>query len=156
MIQTLGAVAGMIAGSIYGFSNMPQWMIDGLQWNGEILFTALKLKLGKKGAHSFLADLLYSPDAKEGDQADIFGKAICLSPNANYGGGASQLWAIEGMEAQMTRWDDTQSYEKITCVEIKREKNLFIYEDIQKKTRELPISDIARYDTIPVPVKQLT
>ena len=46
----------------------------------------------------------------------------------------------------MTRWDDTQSYEKITCVEIKREKNLFIYEDIQKKTRELPISDIARYD----------
>ena len=145
--DTTGAVAGMIAGSMYGFSNIPQWMIDGLQWNGEILFTALKLKLGKKGAHSFLADLLYSPDAKEGDLVDIFGKkAICLSPNANYGGGASQLWAIEGMEAQMTRWDDTQSYEKITCVEIKREKNLFIYEDIQKKTRELPISDIARYD----------
>ena len=34
--DTTGAVAGMIAGAIYGYSSIPQWMIDGLQWSETI------------------------------------------------------------------------------------------------------------------------
>ena len=34
--DTTGAVAGMIAGAIYGYSAIPAWMIDGLQWSDEI------------------------------------------------------------------------------------------------------------------------
>ena len=34
--DTTGAVAGMIAGAIYGFTAIPAWMIDGLQWKDEI------------------------------------------------------------------------------------------------------------------------
>lgn len=34
--DTTGAVAGMIAGAIYGYSSIPQWMIDGLQWTETI------------------------------------------------------------------------------------------------------------------------
>ncbi len=29
-------------------------------------------------------------------------KAICISPLRNYGGGSLTLWAIEGVEAQLT------------------------------------------------------
>jgi len=41
--DTTGAVAGMIAGCFYGLSNIPQWMIDGLQWNKEINRAAIDL-----------------------------------------------------------------------------------------------------------------
>ena len=41
--DTTGAVAGMIAGCFYGLSYIPQWMIDGLQWNKEIIIAATYL-----------------------------------------------------------------------------------------------------------------
>ena len=41
--DTTGAVAGMIAGCFYGASNIPQWMIDGLQWNQKISDYAMKI-----------------------------------------------------------------------------------------------------------------
>ena len=34
--DTTGAVAGMIAGAIYGYAAIPAWMIDGLQWSDTI------------------------------------------------------------------------------------------------------------------------
>lgn len=34
--DTTGAVAGMIAGAIFGYEAIPSWMIDGLQWQDEI------------------------------------------------------------------------------------------------------------------------
>ena len=41
--DTTGAVAGMIAGCFYGLSHIPQWMIDGLQWNEKIIRVATDL-----------------------------------------------------------------------------------------------------------------
>ena len=34
--DTTGAVAGMIAGAIYGFDAIPNWMIEGVQWGRQI------------------------------------------------------------------------------------------------------------------------
>ena len=41
--DTTGAVAGMIAGAMYGYRNIPKWMLDGLQWHDEIKVIAEKL-----------------------------------------------------------------------------------------------------------------
>ena len=41
--DTTGAVAGMIAGCFYGYSDIPNWMIDGLQWNQKIKDIAVKI-----------------------------------------------------------------------------------------------------------------
>ena len=41
--DTTGAVAGMIAGCFYGYSEIPNWMIDGLQWNEKIRETAVTI-----------------------------------------------------------------------------------------------------------------
>ena len=34
--DTTGAVAGMIADAIYGYSAIPKWMVDGLQWKHDV------------------------------------------------------------------------------------------------------------------------
>jgi len=41
--DTTGAVAGMIAGCFYGYSNIPEWMKDGLQWGEKIKEIAISL-----------------------------------------------------------------------------------------------------------------
>ncbi len=51
--DTTGAVAGMIAGCFYGLSNIPQWMIDGLQWKEEIIRVAKDLHNQAKQKMSF-------------------------------------------------------------------------------------------------------
>ena len=51
--DTTGAVAGMIAGAIYGYAAIPAWMIDGLQWSDEIAgYTTglLQVSQARKGA----------------------------------------------------------------------------------------------------------
>ena len=53
--DTTGAVAGMIAGCVYGYSNIPNWMLDGLQWNDKIKHAATTLNLiSTQRSHSTL------------------------------------------------------------------------------------------------------
>ena len=42
--DTTGAVAGMIAGSLYGFAAIPKWMVETLQWSDRIISEAIALK----------------------------------------------------------------------------------------------------------------
>lgn len=101
--DTTGAVAGMIAGAIYGFNAIPRWMVEQLQWVDEIIFQAIKLKLGKVGFHMWLENCLYSSETSQGELKSIFGrKSVCINPSANYGGGSRQLWAVEGVENRYT------------------------------------------------------
>ena len=145
--DTTGAVAGMIAGAMYGFSKIPDWMINGLQWKGHIIMTALQLKLGKGGTYRFLRKHLFSQKAKRGDTASIFGKkAYCLDEMANYGGGSAQLWAIEGLEAQITEKNSLLGYKKIRCLEIEKNYDLLVYENDKGASCRIPLSSIARYD----------
>ena len=41
--DTTGAVAGMIAGRMYGFDAIPKWMVQGLQWSNHIIHVAKQL-----------------------------------------------------------------------------------------------------------------
>ena len=41
--DTTGAVAGMIAGRMYGFESIPKWMVEGLQWSEHLIDTAKQL-----------------------------------------------------------------------------------------------------------------
>ena len=99
--DTTGAVAGMIAGAMYGFNAIPDWMVKQLQWVDEIIFQSVRLKLGRIGFHQWLEDCLFSFDAYQGELKSLFGrKAVCVNPEANYGGGSRQLWAVEGVECK--------------------------------------------------------
>ena len=101
--DTTGAVAGMIAGAMYGFNAIPNWMVEQLQWVDEIIFQAVRLKLGRIGFHQWLEGCLFSFDAYQGELKSLFGrKAVCINPEANYGGGSRQLWAVEGVEYNCT------------------------------------------------------
>ena len=101
--DTTGAVAGMIAGAMYGFNAIPNWMVEQLQWVDEIIFQAVRLKLGRIAFHQWLEDCLFSFDAYLGELKSLVGrKAVCVNPEANYGGGARQLWAVEGVNYKYT------------------------------------------------------
>ena len=41
--DTTGAVAGMIAGRMYGFDAIPKWMVEGLQWSERLIVTTKQL-----------------------------------------------------------------------------------------------------------------
>ncbi len=41
--DTTGAVAGMIAGRMYGFDAIPKWMVEGLQWSEHLIDTTKQL-----------------------------------------------------------------------------------------------------------------
>ena len=43
--DTVGAVAGMIAGRMYGFDAIPKWMVEGLQWSEHLIDVSKKLVL---------------------------------------------------------------------------------------------------------------
>ena len=51
--DTTGAVAGMIAGAIYGYAAIPAWMIDELQWSDKVASQTtglLQVSQARKGA----------------------------------------------------------------------------------------------------------
>ena len=101
--DTTGAVAGMIAGAIYGFNAIPKWMVKKLQWVDEIIFKAIQLKVGIERFHYWIEQCLHSSNAEQSDIKFVFGrKAVCINPNANYGGGSRQLWAVEGLDYKYT------------------------------------------------------
>ena len=136
--DTTGAVAGMIAGAIYGFNAIPKWMVEQLQWVDEIIFQAIRLKLGKAGFHMWLENCLYSADASQGILKSIFGrKSVCINPLANYGGGSRQLWAVEGVENQYT----TQRSDYVTAKCISVTPEIIIMDG-----KSIELNDIQRFD----------
>ena len=88
-------------------------------------------------------------------------KAICISPSRNYGGGSRALWAIEGVEAQLTV-NPVFPYIHGICLKIYDEELAFDFKPIKGKwfdndddwqrssdkqeIRKLNIKDIRRYD----------
>ena len=88
-------------------------------------------------------------------------KAICISPLRNYGGGSRALWAIEGVEAQLTV-NRAYPYIHGICLKIYDEDLSFDFKPIKgkwfdddddwkkssnkKEVRKLSIKDIGRYD----------
>ena len=88
-------------------------------------------------------------------------KAICISPLRNYGGGSRALWAIEGVEAQLTV-NPVFPYIHGICLKIYDDELAFDFKPIKgkwfdndddwertsdnKEIRKLNIKDIRRYD----------
>lgn len=76
----------------------------------------------------------------------MFGrKAVCLDPEANYGGGSRQLWAVEGVQNKATsqKWE---GYKRITCKSIDETTGNLVFLDASKSELALKISDIRRFD----------
>ncbi len=134
--DTTGAVAGMIAGRMYGFEAIPRWMITELQCFADIIFFTKKMFNRKR-------DFLYedgSKDTKLSSLMDIRKKidkitdpipgkiylvegqrCLCIAVNASYGGGLTNCWATEGHSAQMTYRGqilDYDGYIKGKCLKI--------------------------------------
>ena len=144
--DTTGAVAGMIAGAMYGFNAIPKWMVEQLQWVDEIIFQAVRLTIGQTAFHQWLEGCLFSFDAYQGELKSVFGrKAVCLDPEANYGGGSRQLWAVEGVQNKATsqKWE---GYKRITCKSIDETTGNLVFLDASKSELALKISDIRRFD----------
>ena len=88
-------------------------------------------------------------------------KAICITPMRNYGGGSRALWAIEGVEAQLTV-NRAYPYIHGVCLKIYDEDLSFDFKPIKgkwfdndydwdntsnkKEVRRLRIREIGRYD----------
>ena len=88
-------------------------------------------------------------------------KAICITPMRNYGGGSRALWAIEGIEAQITV-NRAYPYIHGICLKIYDKDLSFDFKPIKgkwfdndddwekdsnkKEVRKLSIKDIGRYD----------
>jgi ADP-ribosyl-[dinitrogen reductase] hydrolase len=136
--DTTGAVAGMIAGAMYGFNAIPNWMVEQLQWADEIIFQAVRLKLGRIAFHQWLEDCLFSFDAYQGELKSLFGrKAVCVNPEAHYGGGSRQLWAVEGVKNKYTC--ENSIYFTAECKMVNSEK-------LQIGLHTLHLNDINRFD----------
>jgi hypothetical protein len=137
--DTTGAVAGMIAGAMHGFNAIPKWMVEQLQWVDEIIFQAVRLTLGRTAFHQWLEGCLFAFEAYQGELKSVFGrKAVCINPEANYGGGSRQLWAVEGVENKYTV---DSRYEFGKCVLIKDISLL-----MSNRNEPLYFSSIARFD----------
>ena len=160
--DTTGAVAGMIAGAIYGYSEIPNWMVDGLQWKHEIeKCTHNLMRVGRRKTPRFEIDRIQSQlpseDAAVGDILVVDGhKCICICPWASYGGGSLSLWAVEGHSAQLTsRNPDIQlGYISGTCINIDEKSNVISFETSglrgglkRSEVLRLKLDEIARYDT---------
>ena len=154
--DTTGAVAGMIAGAMYGFNAIPDWMVKQLQWVDEIIFQAVRLKLGRVGFHQWLEDCLFSFDAYQGELKSLFGrKAVCINPEANYGGGSKQLWAVREIAAQLTfkTPDEHKGFIRGKCSDIDENTMTIEFkidvldENIAEcQIRILKLGEIGRYD----------
>ena len=160
--DTTGAVAGMIAGAIYGYSAIPDWMVNGLQWKHEIKeCTHDLMRVGRRKTPRAEIDRIQSQlriaEASEGDVVMVDGhKCICISPWASYGGGSLALWAVEGHSAQLTsRNPDVQpGYVSGTCIKINDEKMEILFEtdtlrnsNKRSEVLHMDIEEIGRYDT---------
>lgn len=142
--DTTGAVAGMIAGVMYGFNAIPNWMVEQLQWADEVIFQAVRLKLGRIGFHQWLEDCLFSFDAYQGELKSLFGrKAVCINPEANYGGGSRQLWAIEGVVNKVTLSDNAVS--KMVSFE-GLSSDFLLLKDMRGNMIKAKYKDVMRYD----------
>lgn len=163
--DTTGAVAGMVAGAIYGYSSIPQWMLDGLQWHDKIKNIAEALiemaEIQRETPRETLRemrDALFSfqqPNA--GEIYTIKGrKCLCIHPLANYGGGSATLWAVEGHSAQLTLYREQGGYIRGKCIrvsddpvgiEFQPNRNGWGRQDDDKEKRFLKLEEIGRYDT---------
>jgi len=88
-------------------------------------------------------------------------KAICITPMRSYGGGSRALWAIEGVEAQITVNPQfpyihgicLQIYDEDLALDFKPIKGKWFDDEDdwakssnKKEVRKLSIKDIGRYD----------
>lgn len=88
-------------------------------------------------------------------------KAICITPMRNYGGGSRALWAIEGVEAQLTvkpvfpyiHGICLKIYDGELAIDFKPIKGKWFDDEDdwerssdKKEIRKLNIKDIRRYD----------
>ena len=144
---------------------IPDWMVDGLQWKREIeQYSYSLMRVGHRQTPRSEIDRiqkqLIRADAAEGDVVIVDGhKCICLCPWASYGGGATPLWAVEGIEAQLTlRLPEYPSgYIRGICVAIDASKKQINFESKSIRGGQhdnkanyhltLSLSDIGRYDT---------
>ena len=160
--DTTGAVAGMIAGAIYGYPAIPNGMIDGLQWKYEIeQCTHGLMRVGRRKTPrseiNRIQSQLPNASASAGDVVMVDGhKCICICPWASYGGGSLSLWAIEGHSAQLTSRnpDMQQGYISGTCIKIDEKEMEIFFETSalhQNSKRsdvlQLDLNEIGRYDT---------
>lgn len=154
--DTTGAVAGMIAGAIYGFDAIPNWMIEGLQWGRQIReYTIGLLQVANKATlreelQRVSEHLLDIQDPEAGKTYEVAGHScLCIHPLASYGGGAATLWAVEGHSAQLTLAGRMDGYIRGKCIRIIEERSVIIFSplDTSKSTMRLALADICRYDT---------
>jgi ADP-ribosyl-[dinitrogen reductase] hydrolase len=154
--DTTGAVAGMIAGAIYGFDAIPNWMIEGLQWGRQIReYTIGLLQVANKATlreelQRVSESLLDIQDPEAGKTYEVAGHScLCIHPLASYGGGAATLWAVEGHSAQLTLAGRMDGYIRGKCIRIIEERSVIIFDplDASKPSMHLAVDDIARYDT---------
>lgn len=142
--DTTGAVAGMIAGAMYGFNAIPNWMVKQLQWIDEIILQAVRLSLGRIGFHLWLEDCLFSSEAYQGELKSLFGrKAVCINPEANYGGGSRQLWAAEGVQNTVTL--NHSAKEKIVTFE-GLASDFLLFKDVDGNIIKTRYKEVMRYD----------
>ncbi len=90
----------MIAGAIYGFDAIPNWMIEGLQWGRQIReYTIGLLQVANKTTlreelQRVSETLLDIQGPEAGKTYEVAGHScLCIHPLASYGGGAATLWA---------------------------------------------------------------
>ncbi len=159
--DTTGAVAGMIAGAMYGYTAIPKWMLDGLQWHDEIKVIAEKLvalaESQTKASHdeyqTIRSQLLRIQNPVAGEVYEITGKrCLCINPLASYGGGSTALWAVEGHSAQLTLHSPRTGYMRGKCISVEEGKFEFdlnrdeIWPDSSIRMREISIEEVGRYD----------
>ena len=160
--DTTGAVAGMIAGAIYGYSEIPSWMVDGLQWKEEIeKYTHNLMRVGRRKTPRAEIDRIQrqlpSAEASMGDIVVVDGhKCICINPWASYGGGSLPLWAVEGHSAQLTvrKPNVPDSYILGTCIKINEEAQMIEFKasvpcgsTAKFEILQMCLEEIGRYDT---------
>jgi len=78
----------------------------------------------------------------------IQGRRAVFLYYASYGGGSGPLWAVEGIEAQLTSAQNPFHYIRGICRKVSSEK---IWFESDGKLLEIPIPDIGRYDQFHLP-----
>ena len=162
--DTTGAVAGMIAGAIHGYSSIPSWMLEGLQWHDEIKHIAERLiTMAERERETPREELsrMSSQIARKvrnpvtGKIYKVDGKqCLCINRHASYGGGAAALWAVEGQSAQLTLNNPSTGYMRGKCIRVSEgeiefrvsEAALDWFED-GLRDRRISVEKIGRYDT---------
>lgn len=160
--DTTGAVAGMIAGAMYGYTAIPKWMLDGLQWHDEITAVAVRLlnlaqsknENSEKEYGAINSQLLRIQNPVAGKVYKIAGKrCLCINPLASYGVGSTPLWAVEGHSAQLTLHRPRTGYMRGKCISV--EEGVLEFElsqdnlgwpDGSTRVRQISVEEIGRYD----------